>query len=162
MPVGCIFCDLSRDQVVKIWENDQFFAILNNYPVSPGHSLVIPKRHVVNLSDLKSSEKGQLLEVVSEIVNLIKGFDLVSIYQEKLNKASGNSAWFIKKALENPDVQRPPDGFNHGINDGKAAGRTVDHLHWHIIPRYFGDVEDPVGGVLHVIPGMGNYKLKRE
>ena len=50
-----------------------------------------------------------------------------------------------------------PDGVNIGINDGTAAGRTVHHLHVHIIPRYIGDVPDPRGGVRHIIPGKGFY-----
>ena len=49
------------------------------------------------------------------------------------------------------------DGFNIGINVGSAAGQTVPHLHLHIIPRQFGDVVDPRGGIRHVIPGKGNY-----
>ena len=50
-----------------------------------------------------------------------------------------------------------PDGFNIGINVGKAAGQTVFHLHVHLIPRYAGDIPDPQGGVRHVIPAKGNY-----
>lgn len=50
-----------------------------------------------------------------------------------------------------------PDGFNIGVNDGIAAGRTVHHLHIHLIPRYVGDVPDPRGGVRHIIPGKGSY-----
>jgi diadenosine tetraphosphate (Ap4A) HIT family hydrolase len=50
-----------------------------------------------------------------------------------------------------------PDGYNIGINVGGAAGQTVPHLHVHVIPRYRGDVEDPTGGVRHVIPSKGNY-----
>jgi len=37
-------------------------------------------------------------------------------------------------------------GYNIGVNV-EAAGQTIFHLHFHIIPRYFGDVEDPRGGV---------------
>ncbi|HSW78042.1 MAG TPA: HIT domain-containing protein [Candidatus Chromulinivoraceae bacterium] len=50
-----------------------------------------------------------------------------------------------------------PDAFNLGINDGEAAGRTIHHMHLHLIPRYVGDVENPRGGVRHIIPGKGNY-----
>jgi len=49
--------------------------------------------------------------------------------------------------------------MNIGINAGAAAGQTVFHLHVHVIPRYSGDVEDPRGGVRHVIPSKGNYLL---
>lgn len=50
-----------------------------------------------------------------------------------------------------------PSGYNIGINDGKSAGRTVDHLHVHLIPRYDGDMEDPKGGVRGVIPEKQKY-----
>ena len=44
-------------------------------------------------------------------------------------------------------TQYKPDGFNIGANCGKAAGQTVFHLHYHVIPRYFGDHENPAGGI---------------
>lgn len=49
-------------------------------------------------------------------------------------------------------------GFNIGMNYGAAAGQTIFHPHIHLIPRYTGDVSDPVGGIRNVIPGKGNYK----
>jgi diadenosine tetraphosphate (Ap4A) HIT family hydrolase len=54
------------------------------------------------------------------------------------------------------DVSHRPAGYNVGVNVGEAAGQTVAHLHVHVIPRYRGDVDDPRGGVRHVIPGKGN------
>ena len=48
-------------------------------------------------------------------------------------------------------------GFNIGINNGESAGQTVFHCHIHLIPRRFGDVENPRGGVRHVITGKGSY-----
>ncbi|MFC1723573.1 HIT family protein [Nanoarchaeota archaeon] len=53
-----------------------------------------------------------------------------------------------------------PDGFNIGINEGKAAGRTQDHLHIHLIPRYHGDTPNPTGGVRNIIPDKADYLLK--
>ena len=50
------------------------------------------------------------------------------------------------------------DGFNIGLNIGKAAGQTVMYPHVHLILRRSGDSEDPTGGVRNVIPGKGNYK----
>ena len=55
------------------------------------------------------------------------------------------------------DDRFDPDGYNIGINAGEAAGQTVMHLHVHVIPRYRGDMDDPRGGVRHVIPEEGNY-----
>lgn len=50
------------------------------------------------------------------------------------------------------------DGFNIGLNYGASAGQTVSWPHIHLIPRRQGDVQDPVGGVRHTIPGRGNYR----
>ena len=52
------------------------------------------------------------------------------------------------------------DGFNIGQNCGEAAGQTVMYPHVHMIPRRNGDMEDPRGGVRHVIPTKGNYSSK--
>jgi ATP adenylyltransferase len=50
------------------------------------------------------------------------------------------------------------DGFNIGLNYGPAAGQTVGWPHVHLIPRRKGDMDDPTGGVRHVIPERGNYR----
>lgn len=63
----------------------------------------------------------------------------------------------LKKCRKMLDEKFRPDAYNVGLNDGKAAGQTVFHLHIHLIPRYFGDVKDPTGGVRNVIPEKGNY-----
>lgn len=54
-------------------------------------------------------------------------------------------------------AQYSPAGFNIGINDGPAAGQTVDHLHIHLIPRYANEGSDPRGGVRWVLPEKANY-----
>ncbi len=48
-------------------------------------------------------------------------------------------------------------GFNVGVNIGKDSGQTIFHCHIHLIPRRLNDVENPKGGVRHVIPGKGFY-----
>lgn len=55
-------------------------------------------------------------------------------------------------ARQTLDAQYRPDGYTIGINDGRAAGRTVDHVHIHLIPRHHGDVPDPRGGIRRGLP----------
>ena len=58
------------------------------------------------------------------------------------------------------DKKYKPDGYNVGVNVGKAAGQSVHHVHIHMIPRYKGDMEDPRGGVRGVIPHKQKYLRK--
>jgi diadenosine tetraphosphate (Ap4A) HIT family hydrolase len=48
-------------------------------------------------------------------------------------------------------AKHSPDGYNVGINIGKAAGQSRMHVHVHLIPRYAGDLPDPAGGVRRVL-----------
>ncbi len=48
--------------------------------------------------------------------------------------------------------EHSPDGYNIGVNIGKAAGQSRMHVHIHLIPRYIGDVADPSGGIRCVLP----------
>jgi len=158
----CVFCDWVKENTKNILENQFFICRFNNYPVSPGHVLIIPKRHVVNLADLNVDEWNELKNFIKEVVELIEKTDLKKVYEEKFkNPIDDNSEWFCKKAINHPRINTKPDAYNYGVNDGKAAGRTVDHFHWHIIPRFDGDMDDPRGGVCYVIPEMGNYKIPR-
>ena len=63
----------------------------------------------------------------------------------------------VRQTREMLEEQYAPDGFNIGVNDGKAAGQTVPHAHIHVIPRYEGDVPDPRGGIRWVIPDRAAY-----
>jgi superfamily II DNA or RNA helicase/diadenosine tetraphosphate (Ap4A) HIT family hydrolase/SOS-response transcriptional repressor LexA len=105
------------------------FAIRDRYPVSTGHTLVIPRRLVATWFEATPEEQRALFELVD----------------------------VVKRGLEESTAR--PDGYNIGINVGAAAGQTVFHLHVHVIPRYRGDMADPRGGVRHVIPSKGNYLL---
>jgi diadenosine tetraphosphate (Ap4A) HIT family hydrolase len=55
------------------------------------------------------------------------------------------------KARESIQAQHGPDGYNIGVNVGKAAGQNRMHVHVHLIPRYAGDVPDPSGGIRCVL-----------
>lgn len=123
--MSCPFCNIDPARVFYD-SNDFVFATWDGFPVSPGHALVVPRRHVPDWFDATLAELQALIEVIA----------------------------IAKKAIEE---KYRPDGFNIGVNVGEAAGQTVGHLHVHLIPRYRGDVENPRGGVRHIIPGKGDY-----
>ena len=64
----------------------------------------------------------------------------------------------LKQAKEFIDNKFNPDGYNIGINCGEVAGQSIMHLHIHLIPRYKGDMENPLGGVRGVIPEKQKYE----
>jgi diadenosine tetraphosphate (Ap4A) HIT family hydrolase len=115
---------MTADRILEASEHA--FVVLDAYPVSPGHSLVISLRHVADIFDLTSSEIGEILQL-------------------------------IQSARERIDRALQPEGYNIGVNVGRAAGQTVMHVHVHVIPRYPGDSDDPAGGVRNVIPGKARY-----
>jgi diadenosine tetraphosphate (Ap4A) HIT family hydrolase len=59
------------------------------------------------------------------------------------------------------DEKYKPDGYNIGVNMGQCAGQTVWHLHFHIIPRFVGDVDKPRGGVRGVKPNLNMSQAER-
>ena len=121
---GCPFCDVSRELVVA--ESRHALAIRDRYPVSNGHTLVMPKAHAATIFDQSAEVQADIWRLVARV-----GDEL----QSELNL----------------------DGFNVGINEGTAAGQTVDHAHVHVIPRFDGDVEDPRGGIRWVLPEYAAY-----
>jgi diadenosine tetraphosphate (Ap4A) HIT family hydrolase len=52
--------------------------------------------------------------------------------------------------------QHAPDGYNIGVNIGKAGGQSRMHVHVHLIPRYVGDVPSPQGGIRCVLAGKAH------
>ena len=76
----------------------------------------------------------------------------------ELNKNEVASLWeMVSRAKTLIDLKYNPQGYNVGFNVGESAGQTISHVHIHVIPRYKGDMEDPTGGVRHVIPVKGKY-----
>lgn len=51
----------------------------------------------------------------------------------------------------------PADGFTIGVNEGEAAGRTIHHVHFHVISREWGDVPNPRGGIRNLFPDVFKY-----
>lgn len=78
-------------------------------------------------------------------------------YFELTNEEKQNLNQVISIAKEIVEKEYKPDGYNIGMNCGESAGQTVFHFHCHLIPRYFGDMENPSGGIRHCINGKGYY-----
>ena len=122
---GCVFCEGIADRIVE--ENQLAFAIRDGFPVSPFHTLVIPKRHVSTYFELYQPELNAINQLLASQRTAITALDSTVT------------------------------GFNVGVNNGADAGQTVMHCHVHLIPRRSGDVENPRGGVRGVIPSKQNY-----
>jgi diadenosine tetraphosphate (Ap4A) HIT family hydrolase len=116
-------------EAARLLALDDLFAVVSDrYPLSPGHTLIIARRPVTRFQELTGTEKARLLVWID---------------------------WTQEHLASN--LSPAPDGFNLGLNDGPAAGQTVLQLHFHVIPRYTGDVPDPRGGIRHVIPAKARY-----
>ncbi len=125
---GCVFCQMD-DQRIKD-QNNLSFVIRDQYPVTEGHSLIIPKRHFSSYFDITQPELNAIHFLVQQ----------------------------TKEELQKED--KHITAFNIGINAGEDAGQTIMHLHIHLIPRRKSDVAHPVGGIRNIIPGMGDYLSK--
>jgi ATP adenylyltransferase len=125
---GCLFCDIqSKDRKRIVAENSVAYAIRDGYAVTAGHTLLIPKRHVADYFGLIPAEVNAINQLMAEQKALLQSED---------------------KSIE---------AFNIGMNCGEVAGQTIFHCHVHLIPRRRGDVDNPRGGVRHVIPSKGFY-----
>ena len=122
---GCIFCEMPSERVIA--ENELAYAILDAFPVTEGHTLIIPKRHVSDFFSLYQPERNAMQRLLEE---------------QRQNILNADST---------------VTGFNIGNNVGEDAGQTVMHCHTHLIPRRRGDVEEPRGGVRGVIAEKQNY-----
>jgi ATP adenylyltransferase len=112
---GCFFCDYAKAprndrKNLVVLRGRVCFTLLNRYPYAGGHLLVAPLAHKGDLSFFTAREKAEL-------------FDQLVLMEKTLGRLMH------------------PQGFNIGVNVGRAAGAGVPgHLHFHLVPRWFGDI----------------------
>ena len=156
---GCVFCRKLEDGSEIIYSNGIFAAQFDRFPVAPGHAELFPVSHTESIGDMDELQRSCLFVTLGDLVEIINSTDLEELYHNMAeNPLDGISKAMCEYMLSKPYLKEPFVDYNLGCNNGRLAGRTVDHLHFHIIPRHSGDVADPVGGVRHTIPGMGNYR----
>lgn len=120
---GCVFCAASREDDPLILKKDSTcFAIMNRFPYTAGHCMVVPYRHVGDLSDLSNDELLGLMTLANQLMTALRG---------AMNPAGFNV------------------GVNIG---SAAGAGIAEHLHMHIVPRWQGDTNFmPVLGDVSVI-----------
>jgi histidine triad (HIT) family protein len=120
---NCIFCKIAQHEMNAhvVYEDDFVVAFLDIQPRAPGHTMVIPKNHVVNLSELPDSQIESFFSAVKKVTDI------------------------VRSALT-------PDGFTLGMNYGEASGQEVQHMHFHIMPRWAHDGGGPIQRVVMNTP----------
>lgn len=107
----CLFCKIIRGEVPSytVFENDDVKAFLDLSQVNPGHTLMVPKKHITNFFDYTTEDAQRFLQYIPAIANAIKNYD------SKIT------------------------GMNITTNNGASASQVVMHSHVHFIPRFEGD-----------------------
>ncbi|MFX1561868.1 MAG: HIT family protein [Promethearchaeota archaeon] len=108
---SCIFCKIIAGEIPShtVYNDKDVIAFLDIRPINPGHTLVLPKAHVANLSELGSPVDGHIFKIGRQIAAALRRSGLRC------------------------------EGINLLLSDGKAAFQEIPHLHLHVIPRFHGD-----------------------
>ena len=110
---GCVFCrirdEMKDDENYVVVRGQLNFVILNLFPYTSGHLMIVPYEHTALFANLNAAAMAEMMALAQQ----------------------------AQQALES---EYHPDGFNIGMNLGRAAGAGVaDHLHLHVVPRWSGD-----------------------
>ena len=109
--MSCVFCAIVDGEApaIRVYEDDDYVAILDIRPFTRGHTLVIPKRHTVDLTDTPPETLAGMIALGQRIGRAARASELRA------------------------------DGNNVVVNDGRAAFQSVSHVHLHVLPRRDGD-----------------------
>lgn len=107
----CVFCAIVDGSAPArtVYADADVIAFLDIRPVQPGHTLVVPRRHIPDLAGVTTDIGARLFD----------------------------AARLVGRALRTSAIAA--DGVNVMINDGRAAFQTVFHTHVHVVPRHTGD-----------------------
>jgi histidine triad (HIT) family protein len=107
----CIFCAIvaSSAPASIVYDDADLLAFLDIRPVTPGHLLIIPKRHAPSLAELDETTGARMFTVAMRLAQALR--------------ASGLRC----------------EGINLFLADGEAAFQEVFHTHLHVVPRFAGD-----------------------
>ncbi len=110
---GCVFCNSAKSismDTLCVYKSEYSMIVLNKFPYNSGHLLVLPQQHSGDLLKLTSDQYADLMAT-------------------------------LKLACQAVTDIYAPAAFNLGMNHGSAAGAGIpDHLHFHVIPRWAGDL----------------------
>lgn len=125
---SCFLCESHQlpenSESLVIYKAKHNFIILNKYPYSTGHLLIVPYFHEGNLLNLSRESRRESTDLIDSSVEILT-------------------------------EEYKPNGFNIGMNLGKAAGAGVpDHIHIHVVPRWNGDT--------NFMPVIGESKVQPE
>lgn len=106
-----MFCGIvdGRAPASVVYDDELVLGFCDLNPVNPGHLLVIPKRHGVELADVDEATAARMFVVARRLAAALRRTDLRC------------------------------EGVNLFLADGEAAGQEVWHAHLHVFPRYRGD-----------------------
>jgi ATP adenylyltransferase len=128
-PEECPFClaldQADQEEMLLVHRGKKAFVVLNRYPYTTGHLLVLPQEHQEKLSEIHPETRAELMEMINHAMEI-----LGEIYQ--------------------PDGFNI--GLNMGSAAGAGIPK---HLHWHVVPRWSGDTNFmAVAGEVRVLPEL--------
>ena len=109
--LSCRFCSIVQgaETATVVLSTGGEIAFLDVSPVNPGHTLVVPRRHIGSFTEMTADETSSLAVVVQRVATALK---------EQLPGCVG---------------------ITLSLADGEGAGQDVPHAHFHVIPRYKSD-----------------------
>lgn len=123
--MDCIFCKIVAGDIPshQIYEDDKVMAFFDILPISPGHTIVVPKEHVADVEDLSEEEFTAMALAVKKIGKAImeslgvKGYSVFLDNKSAANQHVPHVHFHVVPRAEGDGLERWPQG---GYSDGEA------------------------------------------